>query len=216
MTVLLASNQGTTTLGAPLLSSGTVITVAVDTGGVFPSPAAGQGFTVTLSDAATSLIREICLCTARTNNQLTVLRAQEGTIALNWATGDIVSNLITSSLVNNYTVQPDTLQNSKFTYAAATGTPDAILVTITSMLTAINDGMAFSFRAIFANTTNTPTLQLTLGSTQESAITIVKMDNQALLTGDIQPDMICNMVYNNQYSKWVLLNPINSAAGGSF
>lgn len=216
MTVLLASNQGTTTLAAPLLSSGTVITVAVDTGSVFPSPSAGQGFVVTLSDVATSLIREICLCTARTNDQLTVLRAQEGTIARNWATGDIISNLITSSLVNNYIVQPDTLQNSKFVYAAATGTPDAILVTIPSMLTAINDGMAFSFRALFANTTNTPTLQLTLGSTQQSAITIVKLDNQALLTGDIQPNMICNMVYNNQYSQWVLLNPISSAAGGSF
>ena len=172
MTVLLASNQGTTTLAAPLLSTGTILTVITSTGSVFPQPATGQGFTVTLTDTATQLIHEICLCTARTGDQLTVIRGQEGTIPRNWLTGDIVSNLITSSLVNSYIVQPDTLQNSEYTYAAATGTSDAILVTIPSMLTSITDGMVFSFRAIFANTTTTPTMQLTLGTSAQTAKTL--------------------------------------------
>jgi len=216
MTVLLASNQGTTTLAAPLSTVGVVITVATTTGSVFPNPSAGQGFLVTLTDTATQLIHEICLCTARNGDQLTVIRAQEGTIAHNWLTGDIISNLITSGLVNTYIVQPDELQTSSFTYTVATGTAQSILVTIPSMLTALNDGMSFSFRAVYANTAAAPTMTLTLGTTSTGAVPIVKMDQIPLLAGDIQPNMICNLVYNANYSNWVLLNPISTAAGGSF
>jgi hypothetical protein len=169
-----------------------------------------------MTDVATQLIHEIMFCTHRSGDTLTVIRGTEGTTPKGWLAGDIVSNLITASLVNNYVVQPDTLQNVEFTYAPATGTSDAILLTIPSMLTSIPDGMAISFRAIFANTTATPTIQITLGTNLQSAINIVKLDNQALLSGDIQANMICNVVYNNQYSKWVLLNPISSSAGGSF
>jgi hypothetical protein len=216
MTVLLASNAATTTLAAPLSPTGTTITVAPGTGQIFPSPATGQGFLITLTDIATQVEHEICLCTARTGDTLIVVRGQEGTLTRSWVTGDVVANLISAGLVNSYVIQPDTLQSNAYTYNVAAGSADAIVLSVPSMLTALTDGMSFSFRALYANTTTVPTLELELGSTATTPLLIVKGDNLNLLVGDIQPGMILNVVYNTVFNAWVMMNPITDVAGGSF
>ena len=90
------ANNATTTLAAPLTATATTVTLASGTGSLFPSLSGGNTFISTLTDAATGLVREIVKVTAITGDVLTVVRAQEGTTATTWLTGDIFAQLLTA------------------------------------------------------------------------------------------------------------------------
>jgi hypothetical protein len=99
VSVFVFSNNAQSTLAAPIAPTATSIALATGTGALFPNPSVGppqQQFALTLNDAATGLLYEICYCTARTGDVLTVVRAQEGTTALNWLAGDIAANMATA------------------------------------------------------------------------------------------------------------------------
>lgn len=68
-------------------STATTLTVANSTG--LPTLTTGEMMPLTLKDAATGTFFEIVYVTAISGANLTVLRAQEGTSALNWSTGDL-------------------------------------------------------------------------------------------------------------------------------
>lgn len=106
-TEYLFSNNATTTLAQSVSPTATVLNVASGTGGMFPSPASGQAFAVTLVDAATGLTNEICYCTSRSGDQLTVSRGQEGTNATTWAAGDTCANYITSGVMASWLQESD-------------------------------------------------------------------------------------------------------------
>lgn len=72
------------------------ITVTSGNGVLFPLPAGGDFFPVTLISSADHTIVEICYCTARTGDVLTITRHQEGTTALAWSAGDIVAHQVTA------------------------------------------------------------------------------------------------------------------------
>lgn len=91
------ANNASSTLAAPISSSDTTVELAPGTGALFPTLAGDQVFTLSLTDAATGKINEIMLCTNRTVDTLTVTRAQEGTIALAWTTGDFANNFMTAA-----------------------------------------------------------------------------------------------------------------------
>jgi hypothetical protein len=97
--ILLSSNDASTTLGAGISSSTTTIVLAPGGGGLFPSPAANEYFTLTLNDAATRANYEICNCTARTGDSLTVTRGAEGTTARSWLLGDFAYNTNTANSI---------------------------------------------------------------------------------------------------------------------
>src|SRR5271166_4232377 len=61
-----------------------------------PPPGVNQGFKATLIDAATGLINEIVLVTNVTGDTVTMMRAQEGTVALTWQAGDLFQNMLTA------------------------------------------------------------------------------------------------------------------------
>jgi microcystin-dependent protein len=97
------ANQATTTLATTITSSQTSISVAAGTGALFPSPASGQYFKITIYPASGSTpAPEILHVTARSTDTLTVIRAQEGTAAQNWASGSLVENLITAGTLNSF------------------------------------------------------------------------------------------------------------------
>jgi hypothetical protein len=102
MTILQFANNVKTTLASPITTTSTSITVAPGTGSQFPTPTTGKTFILTLVDAATGLLYEILSCTARSGDVLTVVRAQEGTIALNWSAGDNVSMFPTAGTMQNF------------------------------------------------------------------------------------------------------------------
>lgn len=85
MTRLYTDNAATTLNGA--IGSGAT-SIVVANGAVFPSPVAPDYFTATLTQSGTETSWEEVKVTARSGNTLTVVRAQEGTTAAAWASGD--------------------------------------------------------------------------------------------------------------------------------
>jgi hypothetical protein len=102
MTPLFANNANTT-LAAGISSSTTTILLATGTGAEFPSPTIGLFFTLTLNDQLTGNVYEICYCTARTGDSLTVMRGQEGTTAVAWLLGDYAYNAWTAGTIADIT-----------------------------------------------------------------------------------------------------------------
>lgn len=96
------ANNAKSTLAAPLTTSSTSVALSAGTGALFPSPTGGDLFVLTLTDAATGAITEIMHATARSGDTLTVVRAQEGTTALNWTTGDFANLVITAGTLDQF------------------------------------------------------------------------------------------------------------------
>ena len=99
-------NNAGSKLAAPITNSQTALTVTAGDGAKFPSPAAGQYFTLTAVDQGSGLIIEIMWCTAVSGDTLTVQRAKEGTTAHAYAFGDPVANLWTAGSAANLAQNP--------------------------------------------------------------------------------------------------------------
>lgn len=103
----LFANNATTTLAESVSATATVLNVASGEGDLFPSPTGGQAFAVTLVDASTGLTNEICYCTSRSGDALTVIRGQEGKSALAWSAGDTCANYITADVMESWLQESD-------------------------------------------------------------------------------------------------------------
>jgi hypothetical protein len=99
MTVVLYADNASTTLASGISSGTTTIILETGTGALFPSPTTGQFFALTLNDALTGQVYEVCYCTARTGDSLTVTRGQEGTTAVAWLLGDFAYNAVTKATI---------------------------------------------------------------------------------------------------------------------
>jgi hypothetical protein len=133
--------------------------------------------------------------------------------------GAVVTSATTAGLswrstTDNNVTNPDTggagwvaLKNTTY-YAVAGGTSDVITASIASAPGVLSDGLQILIRASASNTTATPSLNATLGSTVTGASTIVKGAAQPLVAGDIAgAGYPCQYEWNTSYSAWVLLNP---------
>lgn len=88
MAVLIANNARSALVGA-IGALDTSITITSGTETLFPLPTGGDYFYVTLEDS-TKTVREIVKCTSRAANVLTIVRAQDGTMANIFAAGSTV------------------------------------------------------------------------------------------------------------------------------
>lgn len=88
------ANNAASTLASPITNVDTSLSVATGNGSLFPSLGSGDFFYCTLENGAT---REIVKVTGRTGDVFTIVRAQEGTTALNWSSGATVSHRITAA-----------------------------------------------------------------------------------------------------------------------
>lgn len=102
MTIFIFANEAETTLALPASSVDTALYLITGGGMNFPAPIAGQEVVLTLVSAVSSAIREIVYCTNITGDILTVQRAKENTVALNWNAGDFVQNLFTAGTLANF------------------------------------------------------------------------------------------------------------------
>ena len=91
------SNNGKTTLASDITNSAT--TIAVNDASVFPSLSAGDTFFMTLEDLSGNI--EIVSVSAVSSNNLTVARAQEGTTARAFSTGNKAENRLTAAGLNS-------------------------------------------------------------------------------------------------------------------
>lgn len=124
MATFLFANDAASTLAAPISNSATTINLASGTGAEFPSPGAQQQFSLTLTDAATGLLTEIVYCTARSGDTLTVVRAQEGTVAQSWLAGDLADLLCTAgqmaAMLQSATLNPARIVTTSGTFVTTT------------------------------------------------------------------------------------------------
>lgn len=100
MSTALFKNNATATLAVGISSSATTIVLSSGLGALFPLPTASSYFYGTLYDSLGNY--EIVKCTARTTDSLTVVRGQEGTTPLAFATGDGFAQRLTAGGLNNF------------------------------------------------------------------------------------------------------------------
>lgn len=110
MSILLFANEAQTTLAYPISSSSTTIVIAAGTYQYFPSPGTNEAFKLTLISASNTAVKEVVLVTKVELDILTVVRAQEGTVARSWKAGDYAANLMTAGTENAF-VQFDQLNS---------------------------------------------------------------------------------------------------------
>ena len=205
MTVQLYANNAKTTLASPINATQTTITVAPGTGSLFPNPASGQAFMVTLVSAASSTTYEICLCNGRLGDVLSVVRGQEGTSGTPFLLNDIVGNFDTAGVMDGL-VQSVQLQSQYYLFGVASGSANALTANIPSSLTALPNGMSIVIQSAFANTGAT-TLNLTLGSTATGVLPVLSVNATALIGGEIPSSGYpITLSYSSTYNAWVLTN----------
>lgn len=112
---LLFANNASSTLAGAITSSAISCNVASGGGAKFPDPGLNEFFVMTFTDNATGLLNEIVWVTAVTGDTFTLIRAQEGTDALNWLAGDACAQLWTAgqagAMVQQVAFQPARIQS---------------------------------------------------------------------------------------------------------
>ena len=103
----LYKNNANSTLPGSITNSQTNIAVQPGDGAKFSSPTGTQYFLVTL-DSGGGVV-EICICTSRTGDTLTVVRAQEGTTGSAFAPGALVEQRVTASTLGAFSRYQDVM-----------------------------------------------------------------------------------------------------------
>jgi hypothetical protein len=182
MSQLLFANNAQSNLAGPITSTSTTLNLTTGSGVLFPVPGAGQLFKVTLTDAATGLIREIMHCTAVSGDALTVIRAQEGTTAVAWLAGDLVGNLLTAGSMGAF-AQTATLPASVYS-GTDQGTANALSVPTTSpAISAPVAGQIFLITKSASAGANTASVTLQVG-TSPTNYSVVYNTGSGLAAGD--------------------------------
>lgn len=99
----LFTNNASTTLASGISDVATSLTVASGNGAEFPNPTSPDYFLATLEAGET---REIVKVTARATDTFTVVRAQEGTAAVAWSSGDKIELRLTAGALQEFVVGP--------------------------------------------------------------------------------------------------------------
>lgn len=117
---IVLTNNAASTLASSISAASVTLTVTAGEGALFPNPTSGNYFYCTLLDADGSM--EIIKVTARTNDVFTIARAQESTIAKEFAASSKVELRITAASILdavNTAVGGITLANFGVTATAA-------------------------------------------------------------------------------------------------
>lgn len=195
----LAANLAKSNLAANLSSGGTTLSVTPGQGALFPNPGANQFFALTLKDAATGTFTEIVYVTARSGDTFTIVRAQEGTSARAWVSGDQANNLFTAGSFSNL-VQLIALQQQAGNYASASLGNNNVTVTLSTVPAAYTAGLTVRFKKNGNSNTTTATLNVNgLG-----AAPIVHQDLTATVAGDLPANGVFTVVYDATSTNFVL------------
>jgi hypothetical protein len=178
--VALFKNNAVSSLAGAITNTSLTANLASGGGALFPSPGAGQYFTLTFNDAATGLLNEIVWVTNVTGDVITMTRGQEGTGAQNWSAGDIASALITAGDLQTFAQLPQ-VQAMGTNSAVDTGAANAYSVALTPALTGHIKGAPIFWQAGAANG-NTGASTFNDGA---GALPLVNPDGTALGTGTI-------------------------------
>jgi len=192
MAVFLFANNAHTTLAGPIATGATSLTLAAGTGALFPNPAVGQQFELTLTGQSSQTVREITYCTARNGDICTVSRGQEGTTPLAFIAGDFADNFLTAGTTTNF-IQATQLQLQAGNYGIDTGTTNNVVVAFNPAFSSLVQMTGAPLR-IRINATNTGATTLTANGL--AATTITDLDGSALNPGELVAGSVAEIVYS--------------------
>lgn len=178
--IALFKNNAVSSLAGAITNTSLTANLASGGGALFPTPGAGQYFTLTFNDAATGLLDEIVWVTNVTGDTITMTRGQEGTLAQNWSAGDIASALITAGDLQTFAQTPQ-VQTGSTNTAVDTGAANAYSVVLTPAITAHIKGMPIFWQAGAGNG-NTGASTFNDGA---GALPLVNPDGTALGSGTV-------------------------------
>jgi hypothetical protein len=193
MAFLLFANNATTTLAGGIASNATSFNVAAGTGALFPSPATGYYFEITLVSQSNAQAREIVYVTSRSNDTFSgVQRGQEGTTPLAFSAGDGVNNWWTAGSAAIMT-QASQLQQQAGNYAVDTGTTNNVAATILPAPGSLSliAGAPFRIKISYTNT-GSSTLTITL----LPSTVITNPDGTTLTASQLIAGHVYEFVYN--------------------
>lgn len=148
------TNNASATLNASISSGSTTITLSPGQGILFPVLTGSLFFIGTLKSVTTGLL-EIVKVTARTSDTLTVTRAQEGTTASAFVTGDVFELRPTTQAFDNLYAASAQLDGASFTgtVTATTqaSTDNSTKVATTAYVTTAVSNAPTSFKNILIN-----------------------------------------------------------------
>lgn len=216
---ILFTNDANSTLRTSISNSATTVVVAAGDGAMFPTPVLGTDyFMIVLENRlANPIVREICKCTGRNTDTLTVVRAQEGTAAVAFAAGVVVSHRITAGSLTTLQQSGTTLTAlylGAFATAPAAGVNGAVLVPgnlyfdTTQNQMFVFDG-AF-WLAVAAGGTNTG-FGMYLGSFSTAPLTM--LDGTGLVAGSLYYNPTVPALFEWDGSSWVNIATANGGAG---
>lgn len=191
----LFSNNAITTLGSSLSSSATTLTVSTGTGVLFRSPTGVQYFLLTLFAAGSTsgTPNEIVKVTSRTGDTMVIVRAQEGTTALNWSVGDNVSDQLTQGTMENLSQVVDT-QAQAGNWATDSGSANAGAITLTPAPASLAAIEGAPIRVLKVNSANTGAYTLNVNGLGATAV--VLPPNTALIGGEFGASGWFQVVYD--------------------
>ena len=163
----LFTNNAGSTFANPVDMTATTVTLVGGGGAVFPQPTGSDYFMVTFITVNGTQL-EICKCTARAGDTLTVVRAQEGTGAQNFQIGDQCQLRITAATMNTIvsSIGTDNVKNiTAGTGISATGTG-----TVTIANTGVT-GITAGSNITVSGSTGNVTVNATVPSSVSSLVT---------------------------------------------
>ena len=116
----LFANNATAFLIGEEIAGDTNLSVTPGKGALFPSPTGGDFFYATLVETdieGAEIDWEVVRCTARSNDELTVVRGQDNTIARTWPVGTRIELRLTAGNADTFATVEDKLNASAYTAA---------------------------------------------------------------------------------------------------
>lgn len=215
---ILFTNDANSTLRTAVNSSVTTVVVASGDGALFPQPVTGADyFMLVLEDRTKNpIVREICKCTARSTDSLTVVRAQESTAAQAFAAGVIVSHRITAGTLRTLTAggtQQTQLYLGSFATAPSAGTGGVVLIPGNLYFNTTSHTMFVWNGAIWSSITpgnSSNSYGVYLGAFGSAPLTM--LDGSALVAGTLYFDTSQQALFEWDGSAW---NDVSSSTTGS-
>jgi hypothetical protein len=169
------TNFARSTLASGINAGDLSLTVAAGQGALFPAAGAGTTFDCVIVN--TSAQREIISVTARAADVFTIVRAQEGTIALAWNAGDRIGLRLTAAALNDILFVRDLQENSPVWCGTAGGTANGLTLTPTPAIVAYVAGQKFIAKTGASPNSGAVTIDVSgLG-------TVAAQDNGVAMTG---------------------------------
>lgn len=196
----LFTNNASSTLAAGITAVAASLTLQTGDGAKYPSPTGSDYFRVLLFKKTTGEW-EICLCTSRTGDVLTITRAQEGTTAIAFNADDLVELRATAAFFASLTVTSSAIQDNSFKYDVETGAADAYVITPTPAISAYAVGQEFWF--IPTNTNTGPGTLSVSGVATPPSIKLINGDDP--YPGALTAGRMAHVIHDG--TNYVLQNP---------